>query len=77
MAEKRFNRDNALTVICAAILVGTEIIASEKGLGQTLAYLGSTFDINGVMALLLVLALLGVGIVRFMTWAEKRLLHWQ
>jgi len=58
-------------------VVGTEIIASEKGLGQTLAYLGSTFDINGVMALLLVLALLGVGIVRFMTWLEKRLLHWQ
>lgn len=58
-------------------VVGTEIIASEKGLGQTLAYLGSTFDINGVMALLLVLALLGVGIVRLMTWAEKRLLHWQ
>jgi NitT/TauT family transport system permease protein len=58
-------------------VVGTEIIASEKGLGQSLAYLGSTFDINGVMALLLVLALLGVGIVRFMTWMEKRLLHWQ
>ncbi|MDM0043326.1 ABC transporter permease [Variovorax dokdonensis] len=58
-------------------VVGTEIIASEKGLGQTLAYLGSTFDINGVMALLLVLALLGVSIVRFMSWLEKRLLHWQ
>lgn len=58
-------------------VVGAEIIASEKGLGQTLAYLGSTFDINGVMALLLVLALLGVTIVRIMTWLEKRLLHWQ
>jgi NitT/TauT family transport system permease protein len=58
-------------------VVGTEIIASEKGLGQTLAYLGSTFDINGVMALLVVLALLGVAIVRFMSWLEKRLLHWQ
>lgn len=58
-------------------VVGAEIIASEKGLGQTLAYLGSTFDINGVMALLLVLALLGVAIVRLMTWLEKRLLHWQ
>ena len=58
-------------------VVGAEIIASEKGLGQSLAYLGSTFDINGVMALLLVLALLGVAIVRVMTWIEKRLLHWQ
>jgi NitT/TauT family transport system permease protein len=58
-------------------VIGAEIIASEKGLGQWLAYLSSTFDINGVMALLLVLALLGVAIVRLMTWLEKRLLHWQ
>ncbi|WP_300711118.1 ABC transporter permease [Limnohabitans sp.] len=58
-------------------VIGAEIIASEKGLGQTLAYLSSIFDINGVMALLLILALLGVGIVRAMTLIEKRLLHWQ
>ena len=58
-------------------VVGGEIIASEKGLGQALAYLGSTFNIDGVMALLLVLALLGVAVVRGMTWLEKRLLHWQ
>jgi len=58
-------------------VIGAEIIASEKGLGQSLAYLGSTFDVNGVMALLMVLALLGVSVVRTMTWLEKRLLHWQ
>ena len=58
-------------------VVGGEIIASEKGLGQSLAYLGSTFNLTGVMALLLVLALLGVSVVRGMTWIEKRLLHWQ
>ncbi len=33
MAQKRFNRQNALTVICAAILVGTEIIAAALALG--------------------------------------------
>jgi NitT/TauT family transport system permease protein len=58
-------------------VIGGEIIASEKGLGQWLAYLSATFDINGVMALLLLLALLGVTIVRGMTWFERRLLHWQ
>ncbi|MEY4737526.1 MAG: hypothetical protein RL302_1845 [Pseudomonadota bacterium] len=58
-------------------VIGAEIIASEKGLGQSLAFLSSTFDINGVMALLLILAFLGVAIVRLMTWLEKRLLHWQ
>ena len=58
-------------------VVGAEIIASEKGLGQTLSYLSATFDINGVMALLLILASIGVGIVWTMTALEKRLLHWQ
>ncbi|MGL5446716.1 MAG: hypothetical protein ACRDBL_05350 [Rhabdaerophilum sp.] len=33
MAEKRFNRSNAVAVICAAILVGTEIIAAALALG--------------------------------------------
>jgi NitT/TauT family transport system permease protein len=58
-------------------VIGAEIIASEKGLGQSLSYLGSTFEVNGVMALLLVLALIGVSVMKTMTWLEKRLLHWQ
>lgn len=33
MAEKRFNRSNAVAVICAAILVGTEILAAALALG--------------------------------------------
>jgi hypothetical protein len=33
MAEKRFNRSNAMAVICAAILVGTEILAAALALG--------------------------------------------
>lgn len=33
LAEKRFNRSNAMTVICAAILVGTEVIAAALALG--------------------------------------------
>lgn len=58
-------------------VVAAEIIASEHGLGQRLAYLGSTFDINGVFALLLILTLLGVAVVRLMSWLERRLLHWR
>lgn len=58
-------------------VVGGEIIAAEHGLGQKIAYLGSTFDINGVMALLLVMAMLGVTTTALMTWIEKRLLVWQ
>jgi NitT/TauT family transport system permease protein len=58
-------------------VVGGEIIASEHGLGQTLSYLSSTFHIDGVFALLLILSLLGVAVVRGMTKLEKYLLRWQ
>ena len=58
-------------------VVGGEIIAAEHGLGQTLAYLGSTFDMNGVMGVLLLMSLLGMGVIRLMTVIERRLLHWQ
>ena len=58
-------------------VVGGEIIAAEHGLGQQLAYLGSTFDMNGVMALLLVLALLGMVVTKAMSIIEARLLRWQ
>jgi NitT/TauT family transport system permease protein len=58
-------------------VVGGEIIAAEHGLGQNLAYLGSTFNMNGVMALLLVLSVLGMAITWSMTAVERRLLRWQ
>lgn len=58
-------------------VIGAEIIASEKGLGQSLSYLSSTFNVNGVMALLLVLAAVGICLMGVMTRIERRLLHWQ
>ncbi len=36
MAEKRFNRSNAMAVICATILVGTEVLAAALALGWAL-----------------------------------------
>ena len=58
-------------------VVGGEIIAAEHGLGQTLAYLGSTFNMNGVMGVLLMLSLLGMLVTWSMTYIEKKLLAWQ
>lgn len=57
MAAKRFNRQNALTVICAAILVGTEIIAAALALGWALGGLtglGEEFTIGMIIVSLLV-----------------------
>lgn len=58
-------------------VVGAELIAAEHGLGQTLAYLQSTFGMDGVMALLFLLALLGLGVTAIMNRIERALLAWQ
>ncbi len=58
-------------------VVGAELIAAEHGLGQTLAYLQATFSMDGVMALLLLLALLGLGASALMSRLERALLAWQ
>jgi hypothetical protein len=56
MAEKRLNRSNLMTVVCAAILVGTEILAAALALGWAAGGLmGWGRDVtNGLIALCLV-----------------------
>ena len=58
-------------------VVGAELIAAERGLGQTLAYLQSTFNTNGVMAILLLLAVIGLAVSSGMNLLERKLLDWQ
>jgi NitT/TauT family transport system permease protein len=58
-------------------VVGAELIAAEHGLGQTLAYLQSTFSMDGVMALLFLLACVGFGLTTLMNQLERALLDWQ
>ncbi len=63
MAEKRFNRDNALTVVSAAILVGTQIIAAALALGWAL---GGLLGLGHEVTYALIALSLGAGI--WMTW---------
>jgi NitT/TauT family transport system permease protein len=58
-------------------VVGAELIAAERGLGQTLAYLQSTFNTNGVMAILFLLAVIGLALTAGMNWLERHLLAWK
>ncbi len=58
-------------------VVGAELIAAERGLGQTLAYLQSTFNTHGVMAILFLLAVIGLAVTSGMNWLEQHLLAWQ
>ena len=55
-------------------VVGGEIIASEHGLGQTLTVLAASFKTSGVFAVIILLAIMGVGISWGMTSLENRLL---
>ena len=58
-------------------VIGSDIIAAEHGLGQVLAYLQSTFNMNGVMGVTLLLAFLGLLVTAGMSRLERSLLKWQ
>ncbi len=58
-------------------VVGAELLAAEHGLGQTLAQAQGQFNMDGVMALLIVLALMGLLVSIGMTRIERRLLRWR
>lgn len=58
-------------------VIASEIIAAEHGLGQTVAYLSGTFQIDGVYAILLLLAILGTSLTWIMSSIERRLLRWR
>lgn len=58
-------------------VIGGEIVAAQRGLGQLITFLAGTFQINGVFAVLLLLSLLGTGLTWLMSAAENRLLRWQ
>jgi len=58
-------------------VIGGEIIAAQFGLGQLLAYLAGTFQIDGVFAVLFVLAIVGTTLTWIMTAIEMRLLRWR
>lgn len=58
-------------------VIAGEIIAAQYGLGQSLSFLAGTFQINGVFAVLLLLALLGTSLTWTMSAIEARLLRWR
>lgn len=58
-------------------VVAGEIIASEHGLGQLVAYLTSSFDINRVWAVIFVLAIVGVALSWLLLKLERKLLRWK
>lgn len=58
-------------------VVGTEIIASQHGIGQQLSYFASMFNMSGVMGLLFVLAMVASVINLALSRVEDYLRRWQ
>ena len=58
-------------------VIAGEIIAAQHGLGQRLSYLAGTFQIDGVFAVLILLAVLGTALMYGMSALEKRLIRWR
>lgn len=67
-----------LGVVVALLgVVAGEIIAAERGMGQRIAYLAAAFDMNGVWALLVVLAISGMILTWGLDAVERHLHRWQ
>ena len=58
-------------------VIASEMIAASGGLGQNIVYFSSTFQVNGVFAVLLVLAATATAASMLVELLEHRLLRWQ
>lgn len=61
-------------------LLGTvvgEMVAAPAGLGQQVSYYSGTYRTGGVLAVLLILAVIGVALNSLTLLVERRLLRWQ
>jgi NitT/TauT family transport system permease protein len=66
-----------LTLIyCSAGAVIGEMIAAKSGLGLLVQTFSGRFDVAGVMALILIVALMVMGLTSLMDLIERRLLEW-
>lgn len=66
-----------LTLIyCSAGAVIGEMIAAKSGLGVLLQSFSGRFDVAGVLALILIVALLVMALTSLMDLTERRLLEW-
>lgn len=58
-------------------VIASEMIAAQNGLGQNIVYFSSTFQVNGVFAVLIVLAATATAASMLVERAENWLLRWQ
>ena len=65
------------TATAIILLVSAEMIGAEKGIGAFVLSAGNLYDIDNLMAGILVLSLLGLGVSWVLGWVERALLGWR
>lgn len=58
-------------------VVTSELIAAQQGIGARITYYATSFNMQGIYGLLILLALIGVTLNGIMILVERRLLRWQ
>lgn len=58
-------------------VVGSELISARNGLGQLIAYYSSTFRMEAVYGILILLGVVAVALNQIMAIFERRMLRWQ
>ncbi len=63
--------------IAIVLLVAAEMIGAEHGIGAFVLQEGNLYDVDGLMAGIVVLSLLGLAVAGVLGWLERRLLAWR
>jgi ABC-type nitrate/sulfonate/bicarbonate transport system permease component len=65
------------SAIAIVLLVAAEMIGAERGIGAFVLTAGNLYDVDNLLAGIVVLSLLGLGVSWVIGWAERRLLTWR
>ena len=63
--------------IAIVLLVAAEMIGAEHGIGAFVLQEGNLYDVEGLMAGIVVLSLLGLAVAGLIGWLERTLLAWR
>jgi len=63
--------------IAIVLLVAAEMIGAERGIGAFVLSAGNLYDMDNLLAGIVVLSLLGLGVSWLIGWAERLLLAWR
>ncbi len=63
--------------IAIVLLVAAEMIGAEHGIGAFVLQEGNLYDVEGLMAGIVVLSALGLGVAGLVGWVERRVLRWR